>query len=50
MSKRPTFEIKYELFEDQVEELRTVDTATFDKEWHQIYGAFTLVVDGHEFA
>lgn len=26
-----------------------MDTATFDKEWHQIYGAFTLVVDGHEF-
>lgn len=49
MSKHPVFEIKYELFEDQVEELRTVDTATFNKEWHQIYGAFTLVVDRHEF-
>ncbi|MEK3878326.1 hypothetical protein [Paenibacillus sp. FSL M7-0420] len=47
--KRPTFEIKYEVFEDQIEELRTVDTATFDKEWHQIYGAFTLVIGGHEF-
>lgn len=47
--KRPTFEIKYELLEDQVEELRTVDTATFDKEWHQIYGPFTVIVDGHEF-
>lgn len=49
VSKHAVFEIKYELLEDQIEELGTVDTATFDKEWHQIYGAFTLVVDGHEF-
>ncbi|WP_339218368.1 hypothetical protein [Paenibacillus sp. FSL H8-0332] len=49
VSKHPVFEIKYELLEDQVEELRTVDTATFDKEWHQIYGPFTVIVDGHEF-
>ncbi|AIQ59281.1 hypothetical protein [Paenibacillus borealis] len=45
----PVFEIKYELFEDQIEELRTIDIVEFDKEWHQIYGPFTVIVDGHEF-
>ena len=45
----PVFEIKYELFEDNIEELKTIDKGIFDKEWHQIYGPFTLVVGGHEF-
>lgn len=49
MLQHPIFEIKYELFEDNIEELQTIDRLTFDKEWHQIYGVFTLVVGGHEF-
>lgn len=49
LPQRPVFEIKYELFEDDIEELKTIDQVIFDKEWHQIYGLFTLVVDGHEF-
>ncbi|WP_068986867.1 hypothetical protein [Lysinibacillus xylanilyticus] len=43
------FEIKYEIFEDDVEELRVMDMLTFDKEYNQIYGSFTLTVGGHDF-
>ncbi|MFJ8459466.1 hypothetical protein ACIQ57_10075 [Lysinibacillus xylanilyticus] len=43
------FEIKYEIFEDDVEELRVMDLLTFDKEYNQIYGSFTLTVGGHDF-
>ncbi|MFJ7914331.1 MULTISPECIES: hypothetical protein [unclassified Lysinibacillus] len=43
------FEIKYEIFEDDVDELRELDILTFDKEYNQIYGLFTLNVDGHNF-
>ena len=46
----PVFEIKYEIFEDAIEELKTIDVGLFDKEWHQIYGSFTLVVGGHDSA
>ncbi|ASA22400.1 hypothetical protein [Paenibacillus donghaensis] len=48
LNESPIFEIKYELFEDDVEELKTIDVPTFDKEWHQIYGLFTIVIDGQE--
>ncbi|WP_078410778.1 hypothetical protein [Priestia abyssalis] len=41
--------IKYEIFEDDVEELRIIDVLTFDKEYHQIYGLFTLTVGEHNF-
>ncbi|ULO09609.1 hypothetical protein H1230_13050 [Paenibacillus sp. 19GGS1-52] len=37
------------MFEDDIEELKTIERGIFDKEWHQIYGPFTLVVGGHEF-
>lgn len=36
------FEIKYEIFEDDVDELRELDILTFDKEYNQIYGVFTI--------
>lgn len=42
------FEIKYEIFEDDLDELKVIDLRTFDIEFHQIYGTFTLVVDGQE--
>lgn len=37
------------MFEDDIEKLKTIEREIFDKEWHQIYGPFTLVVGGHEF-
>ncbi|EFM10642.1 conserved hypothetical protein [Paenibacillus curdlanolyticus YK9] len=42
------FEIRFEIFEDDIEELRAMDVKTFDKEFHEIYGPFTMRVDGHE--
>jgi len=43
------FEIKYEIFEDDVHELRTIDLETFIKEYDQIYGCFTLIINGLEY-
>lgn len=43
------FKIKYEIFEDDVEELRVMDMLTFDKEYNQIYGSFTVTFGGHDF-
>lgn len=37
------------MFEDDIEELKTIESGIFDKKWHQIYGLFTLVIGGHEF-
>ncbi|RAV23381.1 hypothetical protein [Paenibacillus contaminans] len=43
------FEIKYEIFEDDVDEFRLIDLKTFNKEYNQIYGCFTIIVYGIEY-
>lgn len=43
------FEIKYEIFEDHISELCVIDLKTFNKEYNQIYGCFTLMVNGIEY-
>lgn len=43
------FEIKYEIFEDDILEFRTIDLQTFNKEYNQIYGCFTIIVNGIEY-
>ncbi|MBB6732701.1 hypothetical protein [Cohnella zeiphila] len=43
------FEIKYEIFEDDISELQTIDIQTFTKEFNQIYGCFTLSINGIEY-
>ncbi|GGG73332.1 hypothetical protein [Paenibacillus radicis (ex Gao et al. 2016)] len=42
------FEIKYEIFEDDVAEIETIDVNTFDIDFQEIYGIFTLVIDGQD--
>lgn len=41
--------IKYEIFEDDVEDLRKIDLVTFDEEYSEIYGNFTVIIDEEEF-
>jgi hypothetical protein len=43
------FEIKYTIFPDDVVQLRTLDLTTFERDFSNIYGTFTLVVDGKEY-
>ncbi|QHE52761.1 hypothetical protein [Pontibacillus sp. HMF3514] len=43
------FKIKYEIFEDYKEELSEIGLSTFDKEYNQVYGPFTIIVGEHEF-
>ncbi|ACT02346.1 hypothetical protein [Paenibacillus sp. JDR-2] len=43
------FEIKYEIFEDHISELEAVDIETFTKEFNQIYGCFTIIINGIEY-
>ncbi|NIK76375.1 hypothetical protein FHS15_001500 [Paenibacillus castaneae] len=43
------FEIKYEIFEDDILEFRTIDLQTFNKEYNQIYGCFAIIVNGIEY-
>jgi hypothetical protein len=43
------FKIKYEIFKDDIEDLRVMDVMTFDGEYKQIYGLFTLTVGEHDF-
>ncbi|WP_336764505.1 hypothetical protein [Paenibacillus sp. USHLN196] len=43
------FIIKYEIFEDDIHELREIDFQTFNQEYNQIYGCFTLIVNGIEY-
>ncbi|NIK72488.1 hypothetical protein [Paenibacillus sp. BK720] len=43
------FIIKYEIFEDDILELREIDFQTFNQEYNQIYGCFTIIVNGIEY-
>lgn len=43
------FEIKYEIFEDDISELRSIDIQSFTNEYNQIYGCFTVIVNGIEY-
>lgn len=43
------FEIKYEIFEDDILEFRTMDLQTFNKDYNQIYGCFTIIINGIEY-
>ncbi|WPC41183.1 hypothetical protein [Clostridium sp. JS66] len=43
------FEIKYSIFEDHKEELRSMSLEEFESEFTNIYGMFTLIFDGNEF-
>lgn len=43
------FEIKYEIFDDDILELRAIDLQTFNKEYNQIFGCFTIIVNGIEY-
>lgn len=43
------FEIKYEIFEDDISELRSIDIQSFTNEYNQIYGCFTVIVNGNEY-
>ncbi|MEW9672779.1 hypothetical protein [Ammoniphilus sp. 3BR4] len=43
------FEIKYEIFEDDVAEFRNINVSTFDADYGQIYGLLTIVLGGYEF-
>lgn len=42
-------EVKYEIFEDDIFDLHTIDIQTFTKEYNQIYGCFTLIINGIEY-
>lgn len=42
-------EIKYEIFDDDILELRTIDFQTFHEEYNQIYGCFTISVNSIEY-
>lgn len=43
------FEIKYEVFEDDIIELQTMNIQAFTTQFNQIYGCFTLVINGIEY-
>lgn len=43
------FEIKYEIFEDHIEELKQINVNIFDTEFHQIYGTFTIIINDIEY-
>ncbi|MDU0204886.1 hypothetical protein ACYEXS_35400 [Paenibacillus sp. MAH-36] len=43
------FEIKYEIFEDDIAEIQGMDIHTFIDEYNQIYGCFTLIINGIEY-
>lgn len=43
------FEIKYEIFEDDINELRNINLQSIMSEFNQIYGCFTLLINGKEF-
>lgn len=40
------FEIKYEIFEEDISKLRVIDLQTFIKKYNQIYGCFTVMLMG----
>ncbi|MED4583638.1 hypothetical protein P9578_12705 [Brevibacillus choshinensis] len=42
-------EIKYEIFEDHVEELKKITVDIFNKEFHQVYGTFTIIINNFEY-
>jgi len=41
--------IKYEIFEDHVEELKNIDLLAFDIDYTEIYGLFTITLNEHDF-
>lgn len=43
------FEIKYEIFEDDLLSFHDMDTQTFIRDYNQVYGCFTLIVNGIEY-
>ncbi|CAM4408570.1 hypothetical protein FHS16_001100 [Paenibacillus endophyticus] len=43
------FDIKYEIFEDDILEFRIIDLQTFKEEYNQIYGCFTIIINGIEY-
>ncbi|MGF7036759.1 hypothetical protein J2T17_007836 [Paenibacillus mucilaginosus] len=42
-------EIKYEIFEDDISNFHEMDIQTFISEYNQLYGCFTLIINGIEY-